>query len=254
MNTNKRYKPFNQGLFTGLVEAWKDIPGFEGHYQISSFGRVKSLARLRVSRGGCLAPLREKILKPKTTAYGYLAVTLRREGKIKHPNLHRLVAEGFLPNKDSKLTVNHIDCDKVNNNVRNLEWSTHSEQMQHAVTNNLLEVRGEPKYSKAFKLQVYEYKQANTDCSISQLAVLFSISQRTAGRIVNEGVTARPTTRKLKDGTISVEPILTQQQVADIKLLRSQGWTFKELSIKFNRGLSQMHRVVNNLSRNSTIE
>jgi len=241
------------GLFTGLIETWKDIEGYEGHYQISSFGNVKSLARFRKSKNGALAPLREKIMKQKTTKCGYKVVHLRTVDKSSHPSVHRLVANGFIKNNEQKQTVNHIDGDKQNNHVNNLEWSTHKEQMIHAVENKLLEVRGSPKYTKQFKKEVLEYFIENNP-SISKLALKFNISERTAGRIANYGVKARTTVRVLKDGTRKKEDILTKEQVLEIKQLRNSGWTYKALSEKFNRGLSQMHRVVNNLSRTSEIE
>lgn len=249
----KVYSSRTAGLFTGLIEVWKPVKDYEGHYEVSSFGRVKSLARMRKSAHGSMAPLRERILKLKTSKSGYKVVHIRRDDIQSHPSIHRLVAEAFIRNSDNKPTVNHIDTDKKNNNVFNLEWSTHSEQMQHAVKHELLEVRGGPKFSKKSKQEVFDY-HVETQCSIAALSKKFGISERTAGRIVNEGVKPRTTTRVKKDGVTVVENILTQEQVAEIKKLRSEGWTFKRLAEKFNRGLSQMHRVVNNLSRNSEIE
>ena len=241
------------GLFTGLVETWKPIYGFEGIYEISSFGRVKSLARLRKASRGGFAPVAEKILKQKTSKSGYKVVHLRHEDLEKHPSIHRLVAEAFIPNIENKATVNHIDGNKENNNVSNLEWSTHSEQMEHAFKINLIEVRGEPKFSKQMKLEVLDYYN-NNNISISQLASKFGMSERTAGRIVNQGVKPRPTTRILKNGQRIVENILSKEQVEDIKLLRVQGWTLAAIAEKFNRGISQIHRIVNNKSRTTEIE
>lgn len=241
------------GLFTGLIETWKDIEGYEGHYQVSSFGNVKSMARFRKTKNNSLAPLREKIMKQKTTKYGYKTVHLRTVDKSSHPSVHRLVANCFIKNNEQKQTVNHIDSDKQNNHVNNLEWSTHKEQMIHAVENNLLEVRGAPKYTKQFKKEVLEYFIKNKT-SISKLALKFNLSERTAGRIVNAGVNPRKTVRVLKNGERFQEDILTKDQVEEIKRLRSEGWTFIRLSQKFNRGLSHMHRVVNGLTRTTEIE
>jgi len=236
-----------------MQEIWKDIKDFECHYQVSNLGRVKSLARMRLSKGGSLSPLKEKILKQRTNKSGYKCVHLRCLDHEVWPSVHRLVAEAFIKNLDNKPTVNHIDANKENNRTDNLEWSTHSEQMVHAVVNDLLEVRGSPKYSKAFKKEIFDY-YSNNEISICNLSKLFGISERTAGRIVNNGIKPRTTTRVLKSGETIVESILTKEQVAEIKRLRAEGWTFKMLGEKFCRGLSQMHRVVNNLTRTTDIE
>jgi len=142
---------------------------------------------------------------------------------------------------------------KQNNNVENLEWSTHSEQMNHAVSNNLLEVRGSPKYSKAFKKEVLDYYNSH-DVSITSLSKIFNISERTAGRIVNDGVKPRVTTRILKDGTRIVEDILSKEQVDEIKRLRKDGYTLSYIANMFNRSISQIHRVTRGESRNNNIE
>lgn len=252
MNTYKIYSDNLVGLFTSLVETWRDVKEYTGVYQVSSFGRVRSLDRMRLTKGGALAPLRGKVMKQKTSKCGYKVIHLRRDDKVSHPIVHRLVALAFIPVVEGKETVNHKDGNKENNNVSNLEWATSSEQMLHAISIGLTELRGAPKFSKEFKQKVYDYYHANK-ISISELAKMFSISERTAGRVV-KGVHPRPTTRIKKDGTRIVENILTKDQVLEIKRLRSEGWTFSRLAEKFNRGLSQMHRVVNGLSRTSTIE
>ncbi len=236
-----------------MQEIWKDIKGFEGYYQISNTGKVKSLARMRKSKNGSLSPLPERLLKLKTNKAGYKCVHLRCMEYQCWPNVHRLVAEAFISNPENKPTVNHIDANKENNNVDNLEWSTHSEQMVHAVNNDLLEVRGAPKYSKEFKKQILDYYNCN-NISITALSKVFGISERTAGRIVNEGVKPRTTTRVLADGSIIVEDILSKEQVEEIKRLRLEGMTLSAIAKLFNRGTSQIHRITRGESRNNDIE
>ena len=99
------------------MEQWRDIPGYEGLYQISNIGRVKS---------------RKKIKSLRTDKRGYLTVWLCKDSSQKNYKVHRLVAIAFIPNPESKKTVNHIDGDKQNNSVSNLEWATHSETIIHA--------------------------------------------------------------------------------------------------------------------------
>ena len=107
------------------MEIWKDIKGYEGIYKISNYGKVFSVPR-------------DKILSPAVCGRGYLKVMLCRDKKDhKNKMIHRLVAEAFLPNPDGKLTVNHIDGNKLNNAVSNLEWNTYSENLKHAYKNGL---------------------------------------------------------------------------------------------------------------------
>lgn len=109
---------------------WKDIEGFEGLYQVSNTGLVKSIRLVGKSKR-----VREIILKEDkqvTKHSTYLRVTLSKEGKAKRFSVHRLVALAFIPNPENKPFVNHIDNDASNNNVQNLEWVTHSENMIHA--------------------------------------------------------------------------------------------------------------------------
>lgn len=252
MENYKRLRSQVAGLFTGLIEVWKDIQRFEGHYQVSSFGQIKSLPRYRKQRLGCLALIKGRIMSLKTTNCGYKTVNLCKDDVTIHPSVHRLVASAFIPNLDNKPTVNHIDADKNNNKVSNLEWSSKSEQMQHAVKNNLLEVRGSPKYTKEFKKKVLNYYIEN-NISIQKLSIMFGISNRTAGRIVNDGVSRRIVTCKTLDGIVKKETT-TSKQVQEIKELRENGYTLSQIGEIYNLGTSQVWRICKGLSRNNNFE
>lgn len=109
-------------------EIWKDIKGYEGLYQVSSFGRVKSLERFIDFKnkygGGHMVHKPERLLKPKINKDGYLVVGLSKNGNIKYMLVSRLVAKTFLPNPRKLPEVNHKDEDKQNNRINNLEWCT----------------------------------------------------------------------------------------------------------------------------------
>ena len=105
-------------------EIWKDIQGYEGLYQISNLGRVKSLERIIITNNGITKKISEKILKPYLKGNGYYNIVLRKDSKTKCYFVHRLVAKEFIPNPDNLPQVNHKDENKLNNNVDNLEWCT----------------------------------------------------------------------------------------------------------------------------------
>ena len=106
-----------------MEEIWKDIKGYEGLYQISNLGRIKSLPRTNKNRKVKKETMKVFTKLPK----GYLKVGLNKEGKTKYCFVHRLVAEHFIPNLENKPCVNHKDCNTSNNCVENLEWVTHKE-------------------------------------------------------------------------------------------------------------------------------
>lgn len=102
-------------------ETWKDIVGFEGHYQVSNTGRVKSL------KGG-----KERVMKPGNTIK-YLLITLSNGSLRKSFGVHRLVGQAFIENPLNKPQINHKDGNKKNNKVENLEWSTALENTLHSM-------------------------------------------------------------------------------------------------------------------------
>ena len=112
------------------MEIWKDIPGYENLYQASSTGAIKALERkVKSPRGYRTA--RERIIK-QANCGGYLLVMLCKNGARNNYLAHRLIALTFLDNQYNKPCVNHIDGDKKNNNVTNLEWCTYSENEIHS--------------------------------------------------------------------------------------------------------------------------
>lgn len=116
------------------MEIWKQIQGFEGLYEVSSYGRIRTLRsspKLKVNH--CLTPAECAVRNGK----GYKTVTLYRDKRGKQLMVHRLVAEAFIPNPENKPQVNHKDTDKHNNIKDNLEWCTNAENKEHAIMNGL---------------------------------------------------------------------------------------------------------------------
>jgi hypothetical protein len=111
-----------------MKEIWKDLKYYEGVYQVSNLGRVKSLHRKRRARGY----IRERILKPQLKSNGYIRVSLWKNGQGELFWVHILVAKTFILNINNKPEVNHKDGIRSNNEVENLEWVTYSENIQHS--------------------------------------------------------------------------------------------------------------------------
>lgn len=115
-----------------IEEEWKDIPEYEGIYQVSNLGRIKSLSRT-LWNGNVLHQHQEIIMHPSYDCNGYLLVGLRKNKRYRYERVHRLVAKAFIPNPYNYRVVNHIDADRSNNNINNLEWCTHKHNSNHAI-------------------------------------------------------------------------------------------------------------------------
>lgn len=117
-----------------LFEVWLPVKGYEGLYEVSNYGRVKSLDRY-ASNGKSIILYKGKILSNLIGSDQYYHVHLYKDGKRKPFLVHRLVADAFLSNDNNKREVNHIDENKLNNCVWNLEWVTSSENANYGTRN-----------------------------------------------------------------------------------------------------------------------
>ena len=116
-----------------MREIWRDIDGYEGMYQVSNLGNVKSKERRVVNhKSGATRIIYEMVMTPWDNGNGYLVVTLSDKHKRKNHYVHRLVAEAFLDREENKRYINHLDYNKYNNNVANLEWCTQLENVLYS--------------------------------------------------------------------------------------------------------------------------
>lgn len=176
------------------MENWKTVLGYEGYYEVSDMGRVRSLDRIVNSRPGVKQKLKGRMKIQKRSLEKYFSVTLSMESKTKHKNVHRLVANAFIPNPHNKPCINHKDGNGFNNKVENLEWCTHHENTVHAYKTNLFPVdqnsgqkNGRSKLTNEEALTIREsYKNfdGTPEHKYKELAKAFGVSRTTIRRIV----------------------------------------------------------------------
>lgn len=131
-----------------MEEIWKDVPGYEGWYQASNLGNIRSLKRRATKPNGEKAIyVRTKVLSPTKRGKGgeYLCIRLCSDNKRKSIQVHRLVAMAFIPNPNNYEQVDHINRNKSDNRVENLRWVTQSENQYNTDRNRLIEYKGEVK-------------------------------------------------------------------------------------------------------------
>jgi hypothetical protein len=168
------------------MEIWKDIKGYEGCYQISNLGRIKSVQRkvryLQTNyRNEYFRLIKEKILS-NGNCKGYNFVSLNKERKIKYYRVCRLVAITFIPNHENKPQVNHIDGNKLNDCLYNLEWVSPKENMIHAKENGLIRhLRGKenPRSKRVFCI-----KSNKIFDTILEASIYIGLSQSQLSRVL----------------------------------------------------------------------
>lgn len=168
-----------------MEEVWKDIKGYKDLYKISNLGRIKSLERLvEYDNKKYIKP--ERILKPIKVS-NYLGVQLSYKSKVQKFYIHRLVCEHFQCNEENKPCVNHIDGNKYNNSIDNLEWVTHSENNIHSFKNGLRNDYGERNFNTLYTdEQVLNIRRLYNTGKYTQreLCKVYNMSPMTIHRIV----------------------------------------------------------------------
>lgn len=200
-----------------MKEIWKE---YKPDYFGSTLGRIKSL------KWG-----KEKILKMTPDKDGYLQVTLFIEGKQKTFKVHRIVAELFIENPEGKPAVNHIDGDKQNNFVENLEWVTRSENMRHAYDMGLkIALRGEDRSDSKLTNEQVIYIRNNPDgLTGKELAAKFGVTDTVIGAI-QLGKCRKSAGGKIRE----LKSRLSEKQREEIRTLRrTEGYSYAKLGEMF---------------------
>lgn len=169
------------------METWKSVVGYEGIYEVSDTGKIKSLDRLSVHKNGKKYNIKERILKDIRVG-DYRGVQLCNNGNAKKNYLHRLVALHFVSGHSEVFkVVNHIDGDKNNNHFENLEWVTHSQNLQHALETGLNQNYGEnSRFCKFPDVIVQQVKDLYDNGAFiqSEISEIYGISRMQIHRIV----------------------------------------------------------------------
>ena len=167
------------------MEIWKDIKGYEGLYQVSDKGRIKSFKK----RFG--KQEQETIMRTTMEWCGYMRVGLTKDKKSKLYAVHRLVAQAFIPNPENKPVINHIDGNKANNEVDNLEWATHKEN-----SNASKKLKSSKRYNSVIVIDTYgntfnSYREAGRFWGLSPNTIKNDCLKKTDGRNLSRKIRFR---------------------------------------------------------------
>lgn len=159
------------------MEIWKEVVGYEGYYEISNLGNLRSIDRYIEKSNGVIQYVKGKYIPGNLTSDGYIRVKLNKNGITKSTGIHRLVAESFIekPISEEYLEVNHIDFNRTNNKFDNLEWSTHRQNIDHSCNNGNYKGKngdknGRAVYSDEDALNIRKlYEEGNTVMDIVKI-------------------------------------------------------------------------------------
>lgn len=165
-----------------MKEEWRPVKGYEGRYEVSNMGRVKSLYASK-----------DIILKQPIHPDGYARVSFSKDEACSCKLVHRLVANAFIPNPDNKPEVNHIDGNKENNNVDNLEWCTSSYNTKHAYHNGLMN-------ADIHKKSVILYKRYGEYESVTEAAEALGVAPRSLSRAIHKNSSIHGFVGRIKKG------------------------------------------------------
>lgn len=158
-------------------EEWKDVSGYEGFYKVSNLGNIKSIDRV-IQRQTSEMEIQGRQMSQHIGNRGYPMINLCINGKCKRHLVHRIIATAFITNTLNKEYVNHIDGNKKNNNVNNLEWSTPTENSIHAHEHGLANVgKGEKHRSSKLTVDKVKYIRESSK-TVRELSLMFNVSKQ----------------------------------------------------------------------------
>jgi hypothetical protein len=166
-----------------MTEKWLPIIGYEGYYEVSDLGRVKSIKRTVPNTRKGVDYIRERILSQHFRRYSFVVLT--KFNKTTNKTVHRLTAVSFIDNPENKAQINHKDGITYKNSIYNLEWNTSFENMQHSVRTGLKSIGENQSQAKLNNKQVYEIRELNKSMHIKEIAIVYGVQKPCIWKIVN---------------------------------------------------------------------
>lgn len=169
------------------MEEWKGVKGYEGIYEVSTYGQIKSLDRMIFNKNKKYQKANGTLLKFKKTKEGYYSCVLyNNERKKAYLLVHRVVAQNFISKTEEQIQVNHKNGVKTDNRVENLEWVTRKENIDHSIENGLTKIGSDSTSSKLKDNQVLEIRElfSSQKYSYSELGRMFNVDGAGIGRII----------------------------------------------------------------------
>lgn len=240
-------------------EDWRDIQGYEGSYQVSNMGRIRSLDRTVIKSNGLRQDFCGKIMKQEVGRNGYLFIKFRKNGVKSCFTPHRLVAVHFIENPKSKPEVNHKDGNKWNNTAENLEWNTRGENMQHSYNIGLSHSGEKHWKSKLRKKDIPKIREMYlSGIGQSEISRVFSVSRRTIANVINGKIWVDGWKQWAVDNkdvleSLSLETLkgeqnpkskLSELDVSEIHKLRLSGMKYHQIANIFSVEKSTIGKII----------
>lgn len=236
-----------------MTEEWRAIEGYEGYYEVSDRGRVRSLDRVVVDKLGRSVSYRGIVLSPKLDVYGYLHVGLSCESKQKMCRVHRLVAKSFLPASDMP-EVNHIDFDKTNNNAENLEWATPRSNTDHAIAGGLYDAMltsgRRKKLTPEAVAGIHEARRAGM--TYAAIGKMYGVCFQAVHNVIKGKQWGGFDDGRLSESrSVDRSVKLKDEYVSEIRALHKSGFVQREIAKKFGVSPATVCLIVNGKRRGS---